>query len=134
MLILNPKTANLEGNGKLVRGCNMMTDIWGDEPKTRKGKKRATLQESKITGKAAEEIIKSKYELYGYSVKRTPKGKDYDVVLRNPVTSRVIEHKQIEVKSGKAKLSPLQKETQKQHRGSYKVERVSKEDTIFNRW
>jgi len=81
------------------------------------------LSESQRKGKAAEEIIKLRYEILGYEVERTGRGHDYLVTKRNLFTGKIIDRKYIEVKYGDSPLSELQWESSRKHRGHYKVER-----------
>ena len=82
------------------------------------------LSESQRKGKAAEEIIKLRYEILGYEVERTGRGHDYLVTKRNPFTGKIIDRKYIEVKYGDSPLSELQWESSREHRGHYKIERL----------
>ena len=67
------------------------------------------------------ETVYDVLSLSSYDVERTGKGHDYKRVQRNIITgSKKTEY--IEVKSGDAKLSPLQKKTKKKKR-NYKVVR-----------
>ena len=61
--------------------------------------------------------------IMGYEVERTGRGHDYVRRERDLVTGRVKKTEYVEVKSGNAKLSPLQKETKKKKKGRYKVVR-----------
>ena len=100
--------------------------FWGKE-KSKKQKKRERLAVNRAKGRAGEEIVVSRYVLSGYEVERTGKGHDFRVRRRDPFTGRVVESKLVEVKTGKAKLSKLQKRTKKK-KSNYKVERV---DPLF---
>ena len=74
-------------------------------------------------GKAGEEQVKAKYELNGYNVTRTGKGHDYRATKKNWWTGKR-ETKYVEVKTGNAKLSPLQRKKKKQYGSKYVEERV----------
>ena len=74
-------------------------------------------------GKAGEEQVKAKYELNGYKVTRTGKGHDYRATKKNWWTGKR-ETKYVEVKTGNAKLSPLQRKKKKQYGSKYVEERV----------
>jgi len=91
---------------------------------SKKLKKKWVLEENKIKGKLAEDIVKTRYFLSGYEVERTGRGHDFRVRKRDIFTGRVIESKLIEVKSGSAELSELQHKMKKR-KSNYKVERVS---------
>lgn len=66
------------------------------------------------------------YALRGYEVERTGRGSDFRVRRRDLWTGRVVESKLVEVKTGKAKLSKLQRKTGK--KSNYKQVRV---DPLF---
>jgi hypothetical protein len=92
----------------------------------KKSKKQATaerLANSQAKGKAAEDWTAVSYSIKGYEVERTGRGSDFRVRRRDPFTGRVVESKLVEVKSGNAKLSDLQKQTKKR-KSNYKVDRV----------
>ncbi|MFH0954607.1 MAG: hypothetical protein V1777_00690 [Candidatus Micrarchaeota archaeon] len=65
-----------------------------------------------------------RYQIKGYDVERTPHGKDFVVRKRSVWTGRVIETKHIEVKTGGAKLSKLQRKMKKE-KSNYRVERTN---------
>lgn len=89
--------------------------------RTKKQKKRDVIADNRRKGKAAEDLVKLKYTIRGYEVNRTGRGSDYRVTKRDLLTGRVTDNKLVEVKSGKAKLSKLQKKTKKK-KSNYKVE------------
>jgi len=97
-------------------------DVFGRK-KPKKQLKRETLANSRAKGKAAEDWTVTSYSMRGYEVERTGRGSDFRVRKRDPFTGRVVESKLVEVKSGKAKLSELQKKTKKK-KSNYKVDRV----------
>ena len=88
-----------------------------------KKSKRQQIRDNADQGREGEAQVRSKYEMNGYDVKRTGRGSDYRVTKRNWLTGKKVT-KYVEVKTGNAKLSPLQKKKRKQYGGSYKVERV----------
>lgn len=90
---------------------------------SKKLKKRLVLEENRIKGRLAEDIVKTRYFLSGYEVERTGKGHDFRVRKRDIFTGRVIESKLVEVKSGNAELSELQHKMKKR-KSNYRVERV----------
>ena len=98
-------------------------DIFGRK-KSKKQKKREQLADNKAKGRAGEDAVALKYTLAGYEVERTGKGHDFRVRRRNLLTQRVVESKVVEVKTGDAKLSKLQKKKKKK-KSNYKVERVN---------
>ncbi|MDG7015826.1 MAG: hypothetical protein JRM82_00440 [Nitrososphaerota archaeon] len=61
--------------------------------------------------------------LGGYEVERTGRGSDYIRRKRDLWTGRVVRTEHVEVKSGHAKLSPLQQKTRKKKRSNYVVKR-----------
>jgi len=95
---------------------------WG-----KKQRRRRQLRDSQRKGRTGEEIVRWRYETMGYKMERTGKGSDFKATKRDWLTGRVAERKHIEVKTGKAKLSELQRKTKKKKR-NYKVERV---DPLF---
>jgi hypothetical protein len=101
---------------------------FGIKPPTKKQKKRATIQNNKRKGKAAEDQAMMRDRLSGYDVERTGKGHDYVRRKRHPFTGRVTKTEYVEVKSGNAQLSPLQKKTRKKKKGNY---RTVREDPFF---
>ena len=88
-----------------------------------KKSKRQQIRDNADQGREGEAQVRSKYEMNGYTVKRTGQGSDYRVTKRNWLTGK-LKAVYVEVKTGNAKLSPLQKKKRKQYGGSYKVERV----------
>jgi len=99
-----------------------MFDIFGFN-ETKKQKKRRILTENKRKGKTGEDIVAMNYRLRGYEVERTGKGHDLRVRQKD-WTGRVVKSKVVEVKTGKARLSKLQKKTKKK-KSNYKVERLN---------
>lgn len=94
---------------------------------TKKQRQRATLHENKRRGKAAEEQAMTRDRMMGYEVERTGRGHDYRRRQRDIFTGRVTRSEVVEVKSGNAQLSPLQKKTKKKS-SNY---RVVREDPFF---
>jgi hypothetical protein len=66
--------------------------------------------------------------MQGYEVERTGRGSDYVRRKRDIFTGRVTKTEHVEVKSGNAILSPLQKKTKKKKKSNY---RVVREDPFF---
>ena len=96
-------------------------DIWGR--KSKKQRKRETLESNRQRGRMGEDLVAMKYAVSGYEVDRThPKGADMVVRRRDLFTGKVTSTRRVEVKTGDAKLSPLQKRVRKKKRT--KVERV----------
>ena len=91
--------------------------------KKRRMTKRRRIRENAETGKEAEEQVRREYEMAGHTVKRTGIGHDYRGSKRDWLTGKK-KSKYIEVKSGDAKLSPLQEKAKKRFGSRYKVERV----------
>lgn len=91
--------------------------------KSKKQRKRETIARNRERGRMGEDMVAMKYAMSGYEVDRThPKGADMTVRKRDLFTGRVTSTKRIEVKTGDAKLSPLQKRVKKKKRT--KVERL----------
>ena len=78
-----------------------------------KRSKKEVIRDNKAKGKRAEEQVKTEYEMNGWNMERTDRGHDYKATKRNWLTGKK-ETKYVEVKSGNAKLSPLQKKKKKQ--------------------
>jgi hypothetical protein len=80
-----------------------------------KARKAEQLRKNKIKGKMGEFEATVIYNLRGYDMERDPKGKDFVANKRDPLNpNKVIETKNVEVKTGKSKLSPRQKITQEE--------------------
>lgn len=84
---------------------------------------RQTIRKNAAKGAAAERQVARKYRKAGYSVKRTGRGHDLMATKRNKSTGRVT-RKCVEVKSGNARLSKLQRSKKKKYGRLYVVERV----------
>jgi hypothetical protein len=107
--------------GKIVK-----EDLLGNKiPK--KAFKKEILLKNKAKGLAGEEIVKSKLQMQGWEVERSPIGKDFIARKRNFLTGKITQTKHIEVKTGKAKLSKLQDKTKK-GKGKYQI---IKENPLF---
>lgn len=79
-----------------------------------KKKKAEQLRKNKIKGKAGEFEAKVILNLRGFEMERNPIGKDFIAKRRNPLNPKqVLETRNIEVKTGRSKLSRRQKETEK---------------------
>lgn len=73
--------------------------------------KAERLRRNKIKGKAGELEARVMYNLRGYEMERSPISKDFIARRRNPLNpGQVVETKNIEVKTGNARLSRRQKE------------------------
>ena len=70
--------------------------------------KRQVIRDNAAQGKQGEEQVKTKYEMNGFKMERTGKGHDFKATRRNWLTGKR-ETKYVEVKTGGAGLSPLQK-------------------------
>jgi hypothetical protein len=112
---------------KIGRSEKMVIFDFGIKPPTKKQKKRATIRKNYHQGKAAEERSMMKDNLQGYETERTGRGHDYIRRKRDIFTGRVTKTEYVEVKSGNAKLSPLQKKTKKK-KSNY---RVNRENSFF---
>jgi hypothetical protein len=100
---------------------------FGFKPPTKKQRKRKTIRDNQAKGRAGEDQAMSRDRMMGYEVERTGRGHDYRRRKRDLFTGRVIKSEVVEVKSGNAKLSPLQKKTKKK-KSNY---RVVREDPFF---
>jgi hypothetical protein len=128
-----PQYKDWETEGLLSEGYVLagMRDVFGNivkrdlfgRKRSKKEIKREVLSENKAQGRAGEQTVRAKYAMQGYETERTGRGHDFRARKRDFVTGRVIESKVVEVKTGKAKLSKLQRKTKKRQ-SNYKVERV----------
>jgi hypothetical protein len=89
--------------------------------KSSKQVKRDTLANNRARGRAAEDQVRFEYELQGYEMRKTHTGRDFVATRRDIFTGKVVERRNVEVKSGNAQLSDRQREKRK--KGNYKVER-----------
>lgn len=93
-------------------------------PESNKERRRRVSNESGRKGRASEDIVRMNYIVRGgYEVTRTGRGSDFRVEKRD-LPGRVVDSKDIEIKTGRSRLSELQEETKKRRTGHYKVERV----------
>jgi hypothetical protein len=99
----------------------MFEDVlyWGE---TKKQKKRRKLEEARRKGRAGEEAYKFGAMLRGAEVERTGRGHDYIERRRDLFTGKV-STKYVEVKTGRAELSKLQRKTKKKMKERYTVAR-----------
>jgi len=95
-------------------------DLWSK--KSKKEEMRERIAENYRKGKAAEEQFRVKCSFEGKEVERTGRGHDFRVRTRDPWTGRVVRSELVEVKSGNADLSDLQKKTKKK-KSNYRVKR-----------
>ena len=100
--------------GRLVR-----TDIVGRRIPTRQ-LRREVLAENRRKGRAAEDAFRMRAALAGYEVERTGRGSDFRVRKRDLLRGRVTSTGLVEVKSGHARLSMLQRRA-KSRQSNYKV-------------
>lgn len=101
-----------------------MVDLWNFDPFGKKSKKQIkqdTLANNRARGKAVEDQVRFEYELQGYSMHKTHTGRDFVATRRDIFTGKVVERRNVEVKSGNARLSDRQQEKKK--KGNYRVER-----------
>ena len=89
-----------------------------------KRSKRQVIRDNATKGAEAERTVKAKYELMGYKMERTGHGSDWKASRHNYLTGKK-ETKLVEVKTGDAQLSPLQKKRKRSWGKRYVVERVS---------
>ena len=105
-----------------LKGKIMKKDLLGRKISD-KQIKREILKENVGRGKAGERNVKAKYEWKGYHMERSPRGRDFIARKRKFGGKLAKEKIEVEVKTGRAKTSKLQKKTQKKSK-NYKVERV----------
>jgi len=94
------------------------------EPESEAERRRRISRENHRKGKAAEEVVTQRYQLLGYEVVRTGRGHDYKATKRD-LMGKVVDAVYIEVKYGDSPLSELQWESRREHRGHYRVERLT---------
>lgn len=75
--------------------------------------KKDRIRQNRRKGRAAEDQVRIELQFEGYEVERTGRGSDFRAKRRDIFTGEVVEEKLVEVKSGNAKLSDLQKQTKK---------------------
>ena len=90
---------------------------------TKKEVKKKQVRNNAEQGLSGEKQIVARYRLNGWKMTRTGIGSDYRATRKNPHTGKA-EYKIVEIKSGNAELSPLQKKKQKEMGSRYVVERV----------
>ena len=84
--------------------------------------KKNVIRDNAAKGEAGERRVKSRYEMSGYKMKRMGRGHDFKATRNNWLTGKK-ETKYVEVKTGGAKLSPLQKRKKRSFGKKYVVER-----------
>ena len=89
----------------------------------RKQTGRQTIRRNAAKGAAAEKLVARQYRQRGYSVKRTGRGHDF-VVAKRGARAGAGTSKFVEVKSGSAVLSPLQRRKKRAYGRRYVVRRV----------
>jgi hypothetical protein len=104
------------------RGGTALKEFFGI-PESEKEVRQRISREIRRKGAAGEEIVRMNYAVRNYKVTRTGRGSDFHVEKRD-LLRRVVDSKDIEVKTGRSHLSELQEETKRKRRGHYKVERV----------
>lgn len=98
-----------------------MLDI---EKAIKKNRKRTTLSMNRIQGAFAEQQFVIGESLRGYQVKRKAHGSDYEERKVDPLTGKLGKRRLVEVKSGRAKLSELQKKTRRKNKKNYRIVRI----------
>lgn len=96
---------------------------FGFKPPTKKQRKKQVIRDNQRKGRAAEDQAMFRDRMVGYEVERTGRGHDYKRKKRDFFTGRVTKTEYVEVKSGNAKLSPLQEKTKKKKKGNYRTVR-----------
>lgn len=91
-------------------------------PKSEKDRKREQIRRNKRQGRAAEDQVRLQLQVEGWEVERTGYGSDFRAKRRDFLTGEVVDEKLVEVKSGDARLSDLQKKM-KRGREEYEVRR-----------
>ncbi len=87
-----------------------------------KPNKRAQVRTNQQAGKKSEEAYRYDALFHGKHTERTGRGSDFKETKGHMLKGKQGRPTYVEVKSGGARLSPLQKETQKKKR-NYRVER-----------
>jgi hypothetical protein len=93
-------------------------------PESNKERRRRVSNKSGRKDGASEDTVRMNYIVRGgYEVTRTGRGSDFHVEKRD-LPGRVVDSKDIEIKTGSSRLSELQEETKERRTGQYKVEGV----------
>ena len=88
--------------------------------RTKRQRKADTIRRNARQGKAGEDQAMFKDQLSGWETERTGHGSDYIRRKRDMLTGQVVRTEHVEVKTGRAKLSPLQRKT-KRKKSNYVV-------------
>jgi hypothetical protein len=104
-----------------VFGRLIKKDVFGNDIPEKQLKKEV-IAENRRKGKAGEESFRLRAVINGREVERSPKGKDFIVRKKDIMTGKVTRTEHVEVKTGNAKLSELQKKTKKK-KSNYRVVR-----------
>ena len=86
-------------------------------------RKRGNIRKNAAQGRRAERMVRRKYKMQGYSIRRTGYGHDFKATRRNIFGGK--ETKFVEVKSGNGRLSPTQWRAKRRLGSRYVVERVA---------
>ena len=89
---------------------------------TSTSKQRRTIRANAAKGKRVENQVKREYKKRGYSVKPTGIGHDFKAIKTSRTTYKKIT-KYVEVKSGRATLTPTQQKSKRRLGNKYVVER-----------
>ena|SRR3989338_9234809 len=103
-----------------IFGNIIKRDPWTGKKISKKQIKKDVINENRRQGKAAEDAYVMRAQLAGFEVERTGRGHDFRVRKRDHLTGNVTYSGLREIKSGKAKLSKLQKKTKKK-KSNYKI-------------
>ena len=108
-----------------------MYDIFIDPFNTRSKKQRKAdqIRRNAYPGRRAEDMAMMRARLQGKEVERTGQGHDFVARERDLFTGRVRKTEYHEVKSGGARLSPLQQKMKKKKGSRYVVDRY--DDFLF---
>ncbi len=80
----------------------------------KKNKKRLRLKLNQINGGLGEQLVAGDYTAKGFIIKRSPRGQDFIAYERDDLLNLTGRKLFIEVKTGNAKFSPLQKVRKKE--------------------
>ncbi|OPY30975.1 MAG: hypothetical protein A4E28_00065 [Methanocella sp. PtaU1.Bin125] len=80
-----------------------------------------TPDNNRACSRATEDQVRFEYEPQDYEMRKTHTGRDFVATRRDIFTGKVVERRNVEVKSGNAHLSDRQREKKK--KGNYTVER-----------
>jgi len=99
-----------------------MKEIFGI-PESKKEKKQRVIRENKRKGEVGEQIVDTRYAIMGYKSEKTGRGSDRHV-RKTDILGNVVQEFDVEIKTGKSQLSPLQQKEKARKGKGFVEERV----------